>query len=141
MAYMEQLQSGLSYLAAAGETGRRSLDGMLGPVNGAISEITGAANELGDLPFIGPEVGAKVQRLMRGINAAQSRVGSVVATYNQAARAVSQIDERLGVLKEQAGRAATAINNIAGNISPSLAITSGASASIRGLPRNVTSCS
>ncbi|NBG93121.1 phage tail protein [Pseudomonas sp. 9.1(2019)] len=121
MAYMEQLQSGLSYLAAAGETGRRSLDGMLGPVNGAISEITGAANELGDLPFMGPEVGAKVQRLMRGINAAQSRVGSVVATYNQASRAVSQIDERLGVLKEQAGRAATAINNIAGNISPSLA--------------------
>ncbi|OZY48386.1 phage tail protein, partial [Pseudomonas lundensis] len=114
MAYMEQLQSGLKYLTAAGETGRRSLDGMLGPVNGAIGEITGAASELSDLPFIGPAVGAKVQRLMRGVNAAQAKVGAVVATYNKATRAASQIEERLGVLKEQAGKAATAINKIAG---------------------------
>ena len=121
MAYVEQLQSGLKYLTAAGETGRRSLDGMLGPVNGAISEISGAASELGDLPFIGPAVGAKVQRLMRGINAAQAKVGAVVATYNKAVRAASQIEERLGVLKEQAGKAATAINKIAGKVSPSLA--------------------
>ena len=118
MAYMEQLQSGLKYLTAAGETGRRSLDGMLGPVNGAIGEITGAASELSDLPFIGP---AKVQRLMRGVNAAQAKVGAVVATYNKATRAASQIEERLGVLKEQAGKAATAINKIAGKVSPSLA--------------------
>ena len=107
MAYMEQLQSGLKYLTAAGETGRRSLDGMLGPVNGAIGEITGAASELSDLPFIGPAVGAKV--------------GAVVATYNKATRAASQIEERLGVLKEQASKAATAINKIAGKVSPSLA--------------------
>ena len=121
MAYMEQLQSGLKYLTAAGETGRRSLDGMLGPVNGAIGEISGAASELSDLPFIGPAVGAKVQRLMRGVNAAQAKVGAVVATYNKATRAASQIEERLGVLKEQAGKAATAINKIAGKVSPSLA--------------------
>ena len=121
MAYMEQLQSGLKYLTAAGETGRRSLDGMLGPVNGAIGEITGAASELSDLPFIGPAVGAKVQRLMRGVNAAQAKVGAVVATYNKATRAASQIEERLGVLKEQASKAATAINKIAGKVSPSLA--------------------
>jgi len=121
MAYMAQLQSGLSYLTAAGETGRRSLDGMLGPVNGAINEITGAANGLDDLPFVSAETGAKVQRLIRGISAAQSKVGTVVATYNKATRAASLIEERLGVLQEQVGRAATAINNIAGNISPSLA--------------------
>ena len=121
MAYVEQLQSGLSYLVAAGETGRRSLDGMLGPVNGAINEITCAANGLDDLPFISAETGAKVQRLIRGISAAQSKVGTVVATYNKATRAASLIEERLGELQEQAGRAATAINNIAGNISPALA--------------------
>ena len=121
MAYVEQLQSGLSYLVAAGETGRRSLDGMLGPVNGAINEITGAANGLDDLPFISAETGAKVQRLIRGISAAQSKVGTVVATYNKATRAASLIEERLGELQEQAGRAATAINNIASNISPALA--------------------
>jgi len=121
MPALEQLQAGLKYLASAGETGRRSLDGMLGPVNGAIGEITGAASELEGLPFVGPEIGAKLQRVMRGVNAAQAKVGQVVATYNRATRAVSQIDERMGVLKEQAGKAATAINKIAGKVSPSLA--------------------
>lgn len=120
MAYMEQLQSGLKNLAAAGETGRRSLDGMMGPVNGAISEISGAASELEGIPIVGPAVGAKLQRVMRSVNAAQAKVGQVVATYNKATRAVSQIDERMGELKEQAARASTAINKIAGKVSPSL---------------------
>ncbi|MGE8190032.1 phage tail protein [Pseudomonas sp. NPDC086278] len=121
MPALEQLQSGLKYLASAGETGRRSLDGMLGPVNGAIGEITGAASELECLPFVGPAVGAKLQRVMRGVNAAQAKVGQVVAMYGTATRALSQIDERMGVLKEQASKAATAINKIAGKVSPSLA--------------------
>lgn len=120
MAYMEQLQSGLKQLAAAGETGRRSLDGMMGPVNGAISEISGAASELEGIPIVGPAVGEKLQRVMRGVNAAQAKVGQVVATYNKATRAMSQIDERMGQLKEQAARASTAINKIAGKVSPSL---------------------
>ncbi|SED77565.1 hypothetical protein SAMN04490185_4165 [Pseudomonas frederiksbergensis] len=121
MPALDQLRSGLKYLASAGETGRRSLDGMLGPMNGAISEITGAASELEDLPFVGPVVGAKLQRVMRGVNAAQAKVGAVVATYNKASRALSGMDERLGTLKEQAGKAATAINKIAGKASPALA--------------------
>jgi len=120
MAYMEQLQSGLKQLAAAGETGRRSLDGMMGPVNGAISEISGAASELEGIPIVGPAIGEKLQRVMRGVNAAQAKVGQVVATYNKATRAVSEIDERMGQLKEQAARASTAINKIAGKVSPSL---------------------
>ncbi|MGX1185015.1 phage protein U [Pseudomonas sp. F-14 TE3623] len=121
MEALGQLQSGLKYLASAGETGRRSLDGMLGPVNGAIGEITGATSELEGLPFVGPAMGAKLQRVMRGVNAAQAKVGQVVATYNTATRALSQIDERMGVLKEQTGKAATAINKIAGKASPALA--------------------
>lgn len=121
MPALDQLQSGLKYLASAGETGRRSMDGMLGPVNGAIGEITGAASELEGVPFVGPALGAKLQRVMRGVNAAQAKVGQVVAMYGTASRAVSQIDERLGVLKEQASRAATAINKVAGNASPALA--------------------
>ena len=121
MPALDQLQSGLKYLASAGETGRRSMDGMLGPVNGAIGEITGAASELEGVPFVGPALGAKLQRVMRGVNAAQAKVGQVVAMYGTATRAVSQIDERLGVLKEQASRAATAINKVAGNVNPALA--------------------
>lgn len=120
MAYMEQLQSTVSYLASAGEAGRRNLDGMMGPMNGAISEITGAASELETLPIIGPMVGEKVQRVMRSINAAQAKVGAVVAVYNQAARAASQIEERLGAFGEQAERAKSAINQIAGRLSPAL---------------------
>lgn len=122
MAYgMEQLQSGIKYLADAGQAGRRSVDGMLGPVNGAISEITGAAGELEDIPFVGPEVGAKLQRLMRGVSAAQSQVNAVVSTYNKATRAISGIDDRISTLKDQAARAASAINKVAGKLSPSLA--------------------
>jgi phage protein U len=121
MAYMEQLQAGLKYLVEAGESGRRSADGMLGPVNGAISEITGAASELESIPFVGPAIGAKLQRVMRGVNAAQAKVGQVVATYGRATRAAAEVQERMGTLKEQAGKAATAINKIAGKVSPSLA--------------------
>jgi len=120
MAYMEQMQSTLGYLASAGEAGRRSLDGMLGPVNGAISEITGAASELESLPIVGPIVGEKLQRVMRGISTAQANVGRVVAVYNQATRAASQINERLGVLGVQAARAKSAVNQIAGKINPAL---------------------
>ncbi|WP_417693701.1 phage tail protein [Pseudomonas sp.] len=120
MAYMEQLQSVLKSLLAAGETGRTSLDGMLGPLNGAISDMTGAAAELEGVPFIGPAIGAKVQRTMRAINAAQSTVGQVAAKYNQAVTAAGQVQERLGSLKEQAGKAGAAVNRIAGEVSPSL---------------------
>lgn len=120
MAYMEQLQSGLKYIVKAGEAGRTSLDGMLGPLNGAIGDMTGAASELESLPFVGPLVGEKLQRSMRAINAAQSMIGEVAAKYNQAVSAAGQVQERLGALKEQAGKAGAAINRIAGKISPSL---------------------
>lgn len=121
MPYLAQLQSGFKHLVMAGEAGRRSVDDMLGPVNGAIGDITGAADELGSLPGVSPEVGAKLQRMMRAIHAAQSKAGAVIATYSQATRTLSAIDERMGALKEQASRAATAINQIAGKVSPSLA--------------------
>ncbi|MNQ70230.1 Phage P2 GpU [compost metagenome] len=121
MGYMEQLQAGLKYLVEAGESGRRSADGMLGPVNGAIREITGAASELENIPFVGPAIGAKLQRVMRGVDAAQAKVGQVVATYGRATRAAAEVQERMGTLKEQTGKATTAINKIAGQVSPSLA--------------------
>ena len=121
MEYLEQMQSGFKYLVSAGEAGRRSIDGIMGPVNGAISEITGAAAELENVPFLPPGAGEKLQRVMRGIGAAQAKVGAVVETYSRASRAASQIDERLGVLKEQAAKAGAAINKVAGKVSPSLA--------------------
>ncbi|WP_030128500.1 phage tail protein [Pseudomonas sp. QTF5] len=120
MPYMEQMQGSLKYLVAAGQAGRRNLDGMLGPVNGAIGEMSGAVGELERLPIIGPAVGEKLQRVMRGVTAAQAKVGAVVAIYNTATRAASQIEERLGVFKELAARAGTAINKLAGKLSPSL---------------------
>ena len=121
MTYMEQLQAGFKSLVKAGEAGRHSIDDMIGPVNGAISEITGAAVEIASLPGVPPEVGAKLQRVMRGIGAAQSKVGTVLATYNKATRTMTGIDERMGTLKEQAYRAGTAINQVAGKVDPRLA--------------------
>ncbi|MGJ7548180.1 phage tail protein [Pseudomonas alloputida] len=120
MAYMDQMKSTLSSLVAAGEAGRTSIDGMLGPLNGAVSDMTGAASELENLPIIGPAVGAKLQRTMRAITAAQSTVGMVAAKYSQVTSAASQVQERLGSLGEQAGKAGAAINRMAGKVSPSL---------------------
>ncbi|MBI6730963.1 phage tail protein, partial [Pseudomonas amygdali] len=120
MAYAEQLQSSLRYLIAAGEAGRRSLDDMLGPLNGAVGDMTGAASELENVPFIGPAIGEKLQRTMRGISVAQSKVGQVAAMYGQATSAASQVQERMGALQEQASKAGAAINRVAGSISPTL---------------------
>ncbi len=120
MAYAEQLQSSLKYLIAAGEVGRRSLDDMLGPLNGAIGDMTGAASELENIPFIGPAIGEKLQRTMRGISVAQTKVGQVAAMYGQATSAASQVQERMGALQEQASKAGAAINRVAGSVSPAL---------------------
>ncbi|QYN02777.1 phage tail protein [Pseudomonas protegens] len=120
MAYMEQLQSGLGSLVAAAEAGRRSADEMLGPMNGAISDISGAALELESLPVVGPALGAKLQRTMRSIGAAQSVVGEVAAKYSQAVTVAGQMQQRLGALQEQVAKAGAAINRIGGQISPSL---------------------
>ncbi|MFJ2536614.1 phage tail protein [Pseudomonas sp. NPDC087614] len=121
MAYMEQMQSSLKYLTEAAETGRRSAEGVLTPVNGAISELTGAASELENIPFVGPAIGAKLQRVMRSVDAAQAKVGQVMAVYGRATRAVAEVQERLGTLKAQAGKVATTINKLAGKVSPALA--------------------
>ncbi|UCZ87167.1 phage tail protein [Pseudomonas sp. L5B5] len=120
MAYMEQLQSGLQSLVAAAEAGRRSADEMLGPMNGAIGDITGAALELESLPVVGPQVGTRLRRILRGIDAAQSRVGEVAAKYSQAVTVAGQVQQRLGVLQEQTAKVGAAINRIGGQISPAL---------------------
>lgn len=121
MAYMDLMKSTLSSLVAAGEAGRTTVDGMLGPLNGAVSDMTGAASELEGLPIIGPAVGAKLQRTMRAISAAQSTVGMVASKYSQVTSAATQVRERLGTLGEQASKAGSAINRMAGKVSPSLA--------------------
>ncbi len=76
--------------------------------------MTGAASELESIPFVGPEMGAKLQRTLRGINAAQFSVDQVVAGYSQAASAAGQIQQRFGLLREQTAKASAAINRIGG---------------------------
>lgn len=118
MAYMEDLQSGFKYLVKAGEAGRKDLDGMLGPVNGAIGSLTGAASELEGIPFVGPAIGAKLQRITGAIGAAQAKVGQVVSAYGKATRAASEIDSRIDELGVQAARAKAAVNTLAAKIRP-----------------------
>ncbi|RXT59853.1 phage tail protein [Pseudomonas syringae] len=93
---------------------------MLGPLNGAVGDMTGAASELENIPFIGPAIGEKLQRTMRGISVAQTKVGQVAAMYGQATSAASQVQERMGALQEQASKAGAAINRVAGSVSPAL---------------------
>ena len=120
MPYMEQLESSLTGLVSAGEAGRKNLDGMLGPLNGAIGNITGAASELENIPFVPPEVGAKLGRLVRSIGVAQSRVGQVAATYGQVVSGASQVQERLGTFKSMAAKVTAEAGRVAGLVSPSL---------------------
>ncbi|MGC5702340.1 phage tail protein [Pseudomonas sp. NFXW11] len=120
MAYMEQLQSGLGALVAAAEAGRRSADEMLGPMNGAVSDIRGAALELENLPIVGPVIGAKLQRTLRGISAAQSLVGEVAAKYSQAVSVAGEVRQRLEAVQEQVAKVGAVINRVGGQISPAL---------------------
>lgn len=120
MAYMEQLESSLSSLVAAGEAGRKSADGMLVPLNGAISSITGAASELESIPFLPPELGAKAGRLVRSIGVAQARVGQVTSMYSRGVSGISQVQERLGTFKQMASKVSSEVGRVAGKISPSL---------------------
>lgn len=113
MAYMELLQGSLKSLAAAGEAGRRTVDGMLGPMNGAVTQMKGAVSELETLPVVGGLIGGQLNRVMGGIAQAQAKVGKVLAVYNQASNAVTQVQERVAEFGEQADRAKKAISNIA----------------------------
>lgn len=121
MTYMDQLQSGLGALVAAGEAGRRSADGMLAPVKEAAAEFVGAAAELEALPFVGPAIGAKLQRNLRAINKAQATVDQALAKYDRAVAVVAQVRDGVATVKTQIGRVSAAINRVAGKISPSLA--------------------
>lgn len=118
---MESLNSALSSLLAAGQAGRTSLDGMLGPLDGAISDMTGAVVELESFPGVGPAIGEKLQRTMRAIGAAQSTVGQVASVYSRVVTGAAQVQDRLGSLGEQVSKAGAAINRIAGSANPSLA--------------------
>lgn len=120
MPYMQQLASSLSGLVSAGEAGREGVDGMLSPLNGAIGSITGAASELENIPFVGPEAGAKLGRIVRSINVAQSRVGQVAATYSSVVTGAAQVQERLGTFKQMASKVTAEAKRVAGLVSPSL---------------------
>ncbi len=120
MAYMEQLESSLSGLVSAGEAGRKGVDGMLSPLNSAVGSITGAASELENVPFVGPEAGAKLGRIVRSINVAQSQVGQVASMYSRGVTGATQVQERLGTFKQMAAKVTAQAGRVAGLVSPSL---------------------
>lgn len=120
MTYLEQLHSALSSLITAGEAGRHGIDGMLEPLNGAVGDVTEAAAELEALPFVGELIGAKLQRTLRAISVAQTKVQDVVARYDQVAGKTVEVQSRVAEFSEYSEKAGAAINRVAGSISPSL---------------------
>lgn len=112
MAYLDSLQSGMSHMAQAGEAGRRDSDSMVGPLNGAIGDISGGLGELTNLPGVSGADAAKLQRAMRGINAAQSKINQVVSTYNRASRVATAVSERVTALNEQVGKLKRAVSAV-----------------------------
>lgn len=118
MEYVDKLQAGLKYMVEAGEVGRADVGRMLDPINGAIGQISGAASDMENLPFIGPALGAKVGRVMGAIGNAQRKVNQVVATYDRAERAVGMVKEKAGVLGEQYERAKSVANKLVAKTQP-----------------------
>ncbi|MDF0730557.1 phage tail protein [Pseudomonas entomophila] len=116
MTYLEQLQSALHAVVKAGEAGRRRADAMLDPMNEAIGHVQGAVTELEGLPVVGPLIGARLQRTMRAITAAQARVAKVIAKYDQALGVVRQVRERIDAFAGHVAKASAAIGRVVGEV-------------------------
>lgn len=115
---LDALQSGMQNLAQAGEAGRRDSDSMAGPLNGAMGDFSGALGDLTNMPGVSAADAAKLQRAMRGISAAQSKVNKVVTTYNRASRVATEVSQRVTAMNEQIGKLKQAVNAVTGKISP-----------------------
>lgn len=120
MAFMDSLHAAVGHLVKAEVVGQRGLAVMVAPINGAITEVTRMADELGLLPLVEDEVAEVLQRGMGALNKAQARVGEVISTYTGAMRILAGIDERWGVLQEQIGRAAGVVGRLAPGLLPGL---------------------
>ncbi|EPB6913827.1 phage tail protein [Pseudomonas aeruginosa] len=121
MPYIEMMESGLRQVVRAGEEGRRSVDGMLAPITGAVSDLTGAADELSTLPGFPAGLGDRALRLTRSLGVAQAKVGGVMNTYSSAARALSGLDQRYGALADAVSKVTGQVGRLAGVASPKLA--------------------
>ncbi|MGP3789411.1 phage tail protein [Pseudomonas sp. B392_1p] len=115
---LDALQSGMQNLAQAGEAGRRDSDSMAGPLNGAMGDFSGALGDLTNMPGVSSADAAKLQRAMRGISAAQSKVNKVVTTYNRASRVATEVSQRVTAMNEQVGKLKQAVNAVTGKTSP-----------------------
>lgn len=116
MTYLEQLQAGLHAVVKAGEAGRQRADAMLDPMNDAIGHVQGAVTELEGLPIVGPAIGARLQRTMRAISAAQARVAHVVTKYDQALGVVRQVRDRIDAFAGHVAKANAAIGRVVGAV-------------------------
>lgn len=115
---LDALQSGMQNLAQAGEAGRRDSDSMAGPLNGALGDFSGALGDLTNMPGVSASDAAKLQRAMRGISVAQSKVNKVVTTYNRASRVATEVSQRVTAMNEQVGKLKQAVNAVTGKASP-----------------------
>lgn len=116
MTYLDELQGGLHALVKAGEQGRRRADAMLDPMNQAVGHAKEAASQLQALPWIGPQIGKRLQRTMRAIDAAKQRVDKVVAKYDQSLEVVRKVRDRVDAFEEHLGKAGAAIGQVVGDV-------------------------
>ncbi|MHA7113734.1 phage tail protein [Pseudomonas promysalinigenes] len=116
MTYLDELQGGLHALVKAGEQGRRRADAMLDPMNQAVGHAKEAASQLQALPWIGPQIGKRLQRTMRAIDAAKQRVDKVVAKYDQSLEVVRKVRDRVDAFEEHLGKAGAAIGQAVGDV-------------------------
>jgi len=116
MAYEQQLERVLSSVVAAGEAGRNSPGGMLSPLNIAVTGMTLAADELERQSSLDPQKGARLQRGLRAIRAAQGYATQVANKNGPSAPGTTAVLGVLTSLESQTSRAGSAANRIAGQL-------------------------
>ncbi|WP_409261145.1 phage tail protein [Pseudomonas putida] len=116
MAYEQQLERVLSSVVAAGEAGRNSPGGMLSPLNIAVTGMTLAADELERLSSLDPQKGARLQRGLRAIRAAQGYATQVANKNGPSTPGTTAVLGVLTSLESQTSRAGSAANRIAGQL-------------------------
>ncbi|WP_236193630.1 phage tail protein [Pseudomonas faucium] len=116
MAYEQHMSTVLSAVLAAGEAGRNGPGGMLSPLNIAVTGMTLAADELERQSSLDPKKGARLQRGLRAIRAAQSFAVQAANKGGPATPGTTAVLGVLTVLGSQTNRAGAAANRIVGQI-------------------------
>lgn len=118
MEYLKSLQAGLHSMTEAAEVGRTRVADMYSPIDSAVSSITSAVSDLQGSPSVGAVDSARLRRVMGGLSLAQSAVGRVLSTTDQATEGGASTKERYATFGDRFDEAKAAVSRVTDQGSP-----------------------